>query len=285
MTTKKCIDCTLEKDISEFKKYSNHDKYRLRCNECQAIYMSYVRALNNTAEANVQYAVNMYKNSKRSISFISRALCQPEDIIISVLTANHCFIDKEKEKHCPNCNEVKTLNSFSKSQRVINHGWCRECVYTYDIERRQDEDKLQRKKDLDHQYYLANQEKAREYNQQYYLDNKEELLRNQRRYHKENYDIVIKPGKDKYRYKNPEKIAEWSLKYKMNVEQATVAWANLDKIREIYKLRNKLTNETGIPHHVDHIIPLNGRNVCGLHVEYNLQILSEVENKKKSNKF
>jgi hypothetical protein len=89
----------------------------------------------------------------------------------------------------------------------------------------------------------------------------------------------------RYREENPEKIAEWALQYNYSVEQATVKWADLNKIKEIYKLRNKLTEETGIPHHVDHIIPLQHELVCGLNVENNLQILTAEENQRKSNKF
>lgn len=58
--------------------------------------------------------------------------------------------------------------------------------------------------------------------------------------------------------------------------EATPSWANLSLIKDIY------ANADGM--HVDHIIPLQGELVCGLHVENNLQYLTPEENMKKSNK-
>ena len=59
--------------------------------------------------------------------------------------------------------------------------------------------------------------------------------------------------------------------------KAIPKWANLERIREIYKKCKK-------GYHVDHIIPLRGLNVCGLHVENNLQILKARDNIVKSNR-
>lgn len=55
-------------------------------------------------------------------------------------------------------------------------------------------------------------------------------------------------------------------------------------IQRFYDEAKRLTRETGIQHHVDHIHPLNGKNFCGLHVEWNLQVLVGVENIRKGNR-
>lgn len=62
------------------------------------------------------------------------------------------------------------------------------------------------------------------------------------------------------------------------IKKATPSWADLFKINEIY-------NKCPIGFHVDHIVPLQGKNVSGLHIEYNLQYLLAKDNIEKSNKW
>lgn len=60
--------------------------------------------------------------------------------------------------------------------------------------------------------------------------------------------------------------------------KAIPSWANIQMIKEIYSKCPK-------GYHVDHIVPLLGVSVCGLHVENNLQYLTASDNIEKSNKF
>lgn len=61
---------------------------------------------------------------------------------------------------------------------------------------------------------------------------------------------------------------------------ATPAWVDRVALNQIYAIARLLGE-----HHVDHIVPLSHPRVCGLHVPWNLQILSPEENLSKSNKF
>jgi hypothetical protein len=122
-----------------------------------------------------------------------------------------------------------------------------------------------------------------------YKKNHEKIRKRQNQYHHKNKLILLPKMKErnkKWRQENKDKNCAKSAKYRASKLQATPKWANLNKIEYYYRLA-KYFDEVScgfVKHHVDHIIPLKGKNVCGLHVEHNLQILIDKHNIAKSNK-
>jgi hypothetical protein len=62
--------------------------------------------------------------------------------------------------------------------------------------------------------------------------------------------------------------------------QRTPAWADHEKIRAFYRLAAAFS-KLYVPHHVDHIVPLNGEHVSGIHVEHNLRVIPASDNLRK----
>jgi hypothetical protein len=83
---------------------------------------------------------------------------------------------------------------------------------------------------------------------------------------------------------NPARNRAKSMAYTARKRRALPNWADRSKIAEIYQYAAELTEITGVKHHVDHVVPLNAKLVCGLHVEANLRVLPAVENLLKSNR-
>ena len=105
-----------------------------------------------------------------------------------------------------------------------------------------------------------------------------------------------------WRERNPDKVAamnrsggaKWTAKNRGRRNAITAArraalrqqmppWADREAIAAVYVEAARLTRETGIPHEVDHILPLQGDTVRGLHVHTNLQILTRGKNRSKRN--
>lgn len=88
----------------------------------------------------------------------------------------------------------------------------------------------------------------------------------------------------KYVRPSPDVEAEKIVRRKRVKIAATPAWADVKKMRAIYREAQKLSASHGLKYHVDHIVPLTSDIVCGLHNEFNLQVLPAVDNLKKHNR-
>lgn len=115
---------------------------------------------------------------------------------------------------------------------------------------------------------------------------------------KEKYQALgkIRRSTEEYREKHRIKILESyyrdksgffarNAKRKASKLKATPVWSDLVEIRNIYKLSVLMSNSSGLKYHVDHILPLQGKSVCGLHIPSNLRIIPQVDNLSKNNKF
>lgn len=87
---------------------------------------------------------------------------------------------------------------------------------------------------------------------------------------------------------NPDKLrAKWAARHTAKLN-ATPTWLTDQQKLEIqHKYLLAVIHEqiTGIKWHVDHIVPLRGKKVCGLHVPWNLQVIPAKENVRKNNTF
>ena len=94
--------------------------------------------------------------------------------------------------------------------------------------------------------------------------------------------------KREYRQANKGRIRALNSLRKQYIKQRTPSWVDnevLFLIREIYDLAAIRTVQTGFAWHVDHVIPLQGKLVSGLHVPENLQVIPAVVNIQKKNKY
>ena len=81
--------------------------------------------------------------------------------------------------------------------------------------------------------------------------------------------------------KNKERFVAARARRRAKQESATPVWLTLvDKaqIQQMYDVASAREIQTGVKHHVDHIIPINGKQVSGMHVPWNLQVITATEN-------
>jgi hypothetical protein len=129
----------------------------------------------------------------------------------------------------------------------------------------------------------------KEYKKIYYQKNKDKLKAQMKEYsenNKEQIKVYLKEFYKDYYPKNRHKYIEQSRKRQQNLANSTPAWLTEEQkqqIKDTYWLAQDLKATTGEEYHVDHIVPLKGENVSGLHVPWNLQVLPADLNLRKSN--
>jgi hypothetical protein len=160
-------------------------------------------------------------------------------------------------KKCNKCEENKELNEFSKRTASKDglRSLCKTCI------------KIYRKS-----YYLKNYEKEKFTGSIWQKANPDKVNAKAAAWVKAN------SGKDSAK----------SAKRNASKLKATPKGLTKEQKKEIttfYIEAARLTKETGIKHQVDHILPLQGEGITGLHVPWNLQILTASNNHKKKNKF
>jgi hypothetical protein len=130
-------------------------------------------------------------------------------------------------------------------------------------------------------------ERMREQSRRSHQNNIDERKLRQGEYRDANREKINQQKRDKYA-EDP----EFRIKAKAHAAQKHAAllerspeWRSPEKIDEIYKSADEATQITGVPHEVDHVIPLQGNKVSGLHHQDNLLVVPRRENRAKYNRF
>ena len=160
-------------------------------------------------------------------------------------------------KLCKKCNQSKPKSNFSKGKKYADglFPWCKDCMRDYQKNWYQHNKENHKAKSV--MWRKNNPEKAKIIDRRWNADNKEKVSIRYKAWRQKNR------GYDCFRVsmRRADKL------------QATPLWADQDKIREIYNFARYLSDRDGEEYHVDHIVPLNGSNACGLHWEGNLQAI------------
>lgn len=209
------------------------------------------------------------------------------------------FVRSPLLKKCSKCQEAKELSEFHTGSQGL-YPSCKVCkrlvqamYYKNNKEKAQEKMKQYRDKNREElkaksrAAYEADPEKFKLLTRQARIKDPEKAKRRERAYHHNNKE-KRKALSKQYRQKNSDRVRANNAARRAEQIRRTPKWltkGDLEFMRMIYQLAKGMEIATGIKHHVDHIYPLLGDFVSGLHVPDNLQILTAAENISKHNKW
>ena len=172
-------------------------------------------------------------------------------------------------KHCPKCAEMKELSDFTRDAKRKDglRSWCRQCTKIGNAGWRS-------KNLATWASYTAKWKAA---------DPEHALALERDRYHADPKKSIAKTRR--WQEENPGEASVLTVRKRTGVDQVAPVWADIAAIGAVYLLARAVSEMTGLRTHVDHIVPLRSRYVCGLHVHTNLQVIPSGENLAKGNKY
>jgi len=207
--------------------------------------------------------------------------------------------DNSMSKICHVCGNRKLLSDFHVLRRAADgrQTKCKACACaaTRDWASRNKEKVSAAKRDYfqknkstsvekNAQWQRDNAELVSQYGRKYRAANAEKERERARRYRKNHGEQALAYRRI-YREKNRDLLNLWDANRRAKEKRATPSWANQFFIAEAYHLAKLRRQVCGGDWHVDHIVPLQGDTVCGLHVEHNLRVIPGTENMRKSNRY
>ena len=166
------------------------------------------------------------------------------------------------------------------AERLVSIGDCIECA------RNRYEADSEKVKERSRKWHQANPEKVRKFKRKYDEANREKMCERKREYYEANREKIREHHRE-YAKVNQAKYNALQKKRHATQLQAMPHWLtpeHHEQMADIYELAVIAEQLTGIKHHVDHIEPLQGEDRRGLHVPWNLQVLTATENISKKNR-